>query len=140
MLLADILSRNKAAHKAGSVHAPAIAGNPKHGEKTIDFEMDLHLPCRIAGAGKAGSRWEGEAMTLSLSSFGAHILLPVEAELEGGISIVFNIPSPLRSLFLKRRFRIKAEIKPSGAAVPGVRVMGRKVVFAVFSKPLRFRS
>lgn len=139
MLLADILSRKKSTHAGSPGQASSDTQDLKDRGETVAFEMDLHLPCRVVGIKKNGSRWEGEAMTLSLSSSGVHLLLPPEAELEGEILMVFKIPPPLRSLFVKKRFRMKAEIELSGSAAHGFATMGRKIVFAVFSEPLHFR-
>ena len=138
MLLTHIWTRKKESRNRGSGEATAIADDFKGGGKTIAFEIDLHLPCRVAGITRNGSRWEGDTTTVSLSSFGAHLLLPVEAELEGDISLTFKIPPPLRSLFAKRKFYVKAEIQPSGAAVIGLAAQGRKVVCVTFSEPVRF--
>lgn len=140
MLLSNVLPRVWGANRNGSNGTATIAENLKNdGEEKVVFEMNLHVPCRVAGITRKGSRWEGETTTLSLSSFGAQLLLPMDAELDGDISLVFKIPGPLRVLFPKKTFRLKAEIRPSGAAGPGLAPMGRKVVYAAFAEPLKFR-
>ncbi len=111
----------------------------ENGGKTISFEMDLHVPCRITGITKNGSRWDGEATTLSISSFGAHLLLPAETELEGDIVLTFRVPPALATLFVRKKFRVRAEMKPSGAVGPSSATMGRKVVCVVFTERLKFR-
>ncbi len=140
MLLSNVLPRIRGAHRNGFNGTATTAENVKKGdEEKVVFEMNLHVPCRVAGITRKGSRWEGETTTLSLSSFGAHLLLPTEAELDGDISLVFKIPAPLRVLFPKKTFRLRAEIRPSGAAGPGLAPVGRRVVYAAFAEPLRFR-
>lgn len=104
---------------------------------TVPFQMDLHVPCRVAGKTRDGSRWEGEAKTLSVSSHGAHIMLPAAILLEGTVKLVFKVPSALRTLFVRKRFGIEAEVKPSDGT--GVGAMGRKVIHVVFKSPIFFK-
>jgi hypothetical protein len=139
MLLTDILPGAWRARRHLADNRVAAAANPKDSEGTIPYEMNLHVPCQVTGVTKTGSRWVGETATLSISSFGARLLLPVEAELDGNIVVTFKIPAPLKTLFSKRRFRIKAEVKPSGAAGPVLATLGRKAVCIVFSEPLYFK-
>jgi len=139
MLLTEILPRSWGAMRSCADGSVAVAANPKDGEGTIPYEMNLHVPCQVTGITKTGSRWKGETTTLSISSFGARLLLPVEADLEGNIVLDFKIPSPLKTLFSKRRFRAEAEVKPSGAAEPALAPPGRKAVFIVFGEPLHFK-
>ncbi len=138
MSLKDIFGLKRVAHDHGSDRAVATAENHKGDEKEISFEMDLHVPCRVEGITKSRTRWKGETTTLSISSYGAHLLLPVDAELEGSIELTFKVPLPLASLFIKRKFRIDAEVKPSDVTAPGSATMGRRVVRVAFSEPLYF--
>lgn len=138
MLLRDILTRKRVTHRGGSDKAVGIARKLKDSERKVAFEMNLHVPCRVAGATKNGSRWEEETTTLSISSFGAHLLLPVDAELERDIVLTFKVPPPLAILFTRRKFRIKAEMQPSDMIGPSSTTMGRKAVCVVFSEPVYF--
>lgn len=104
------------------------------------FEMTLHVPCYIAGRTASGSRWKGKTKTVALSSFGAHLLIPADVNLEGESSVLFKIPSALKVLFSKDAFRVKAEIRPSDTDGHWPAPSGQKVVCVVFSHPLRFTS
>ena len=115
------------------------SGSLEHAGTAVPFETDLHVPCRVSGITKDGARWQGDATTLSIGSYGAHLLLPADIALEGGIKLVLKIPAPLRTLFVKKRFSVAAEVKTSGDAGPSFGVMGRKVVRVVFPRPLFFR-
>lgn len=139
MLLADILPRNRKTRRTRAEDRVATAANAHGGEGTIPYEMNLHVPCQVTGVTRTGSRWVGETATLSISSFGARLLLPLEAELDGNIVVTFKIPAPLKTLFSRRRFRVEAEVKPSGAAGPVLATLGRKAVFVIFSEPLHFK-
>lgn len=101
-------------------------------------EMTLHVPCFVAGRTACGSRWKGKAKTISLSLFGANLLLPEHVDLEGELSILFRIPSALKVLFSKDVFRVKAEINRSDTDGHWPAPLGQKVVHVVFSHPLRF--
>ena len=136
MSLKEILGLKRASHGHGSDQAIATAEN--HKGREVGFEMDLHVPCRVEGTTKSRTRWKGETTTLSISSYSAHLLLPVDAELEGDIELTFKIPLPLASLFTKRKFRIDAEVKPSDVAAPSSATMGRRVVRVAFSEPIYF--
>jgi len=138
MLLTAIHPWKREAHRRGSNGEALAMKNLEEKGKTIPFEMDVHVPCHVVGITKTGSRWEGQTTTLSIGSFGAHLLLPIDAELEGDIVLTFRVPPPLASLFKKKRFRVNAEVKPSGAAGPGMSTKGRKVVCIVFAEPLYF--
>jgi hypothetical protein len=134
MLLTAILPWKREVRGLGRKgEAPAMKSLGRKGN-TIPYEMDIHVPCHVVGITRDGSRWEGEATTLSISSFGAHVLLPIDAELEGDIALTFKVPPPLASLFPKERFKAHAEVKPSGAAGPGMSTQGRKVVCVVFAE------
>ena len=138
MLLTAILPwKREARGSAAYGEALALERREEEGE-TILFEMDLHVPCRVVGMTTGGSTWKGETSTLSISSFGAHLLLPPDVELEGDITLSFKVPPPLASLFPKIKFRAKAQVKPSGAAEPSMSSQGRKVVYIVFAEPLHF--
>jgi hypothetical protein len=138
MLLTAILPwKKRARENAAYGEALAIEKREEEGD-TVLFEMDLHVPCRVVGITKDGFSWKGETSTLSISSFGAHLLLPPDVELEGDITLSFKVPPPLASLFPKIKFRAKAEIKPSGAAEPGMSSKGKRVVYIVFAAPLHF--
>ena len=138
MSFKDILGRKRVAHGGSADQSVAIAENRRGDEKEVSFEMDLHVPCRVEGMTKSRTRWKGETTTLSISSYGAHLLLPVDAELEGDIELIFKIPLPLMPLFARRKFRIDAEVKPSDVAAPSSAPMGRRVVCVSFSAPLYF--
>jgi hypothetical protein len=116
----------------------ALAADQK--SKSAVFEMTLHVPCYLTGRTIGGSRWKGKTKTVSLSLFGAHLLLPEDVDLEGEVSILFTIPSALAVLFSKNAFRVKAEIKHLGADIHWPAPSGQKVVGVVFSHPLRFAS
>jgi hypothetical protein len=130
MLLKKVGTRRKASDNT------AVLDNS---DMTIAFEMSLHVPCRVAGFGRNGSRWEGEAVTTSISSFGAHLELPWDAELEGDISIILRIPACLRILFEKKTFLTKAEVKPSDALGREIVAARRKVVYVSFAEPVTFK-
>lgn len=141
MSFKNILGRKRVAHGHGhgADRAVAIAENHKGDEREVSFEMDLHVPCRVEGITESGSTWKGEATTLSISSYGAHLSVPVDAELEGDIELTFKIPSPLATLFPKRKFRVDAKVKPSELVGPSSATMGRAVVYVVFAEALYFR-
>ena len=138
MLLAEFLPWCKKTHEVGSDGGTPMAGILEGHGGMIRFEMNLHVPCQVTGVTKNSSIWQGKTTTLSLSSFGARLLLPAEAELEGDILLSFKIPSPLMILFPKRRFCVEAEVMPSGAAGPGMASWEQRVVSIVFSEPLYF--
>jgi hypothetical protein len=138
MLLTAILPWKRQALGNASNGGTLTIERPQEKGKTILFEMDVHVPCKVAGITKDGSRWTGETSTLSIGSYGAHLLLPIEAKLEGDIVLTFKIPPPLAPLFPKKRFKVHAEVKPSGAAEPSMSSQGRKVVCIVFAEPLHF--
>ncbi|MBI4831681.1 MAG: hypothetical protein HY801_09040 [Candidatus Lindowbacteria bacterium] len=139
MSLTALLLGKKALGADAPDEALRVVRDGAHNGKTIAYEMDLHLPCRVSGITRHGSRWQGEATTVRLSSFGVHLMLPADAELEGDISLLFKIPAALRVLFEEKRFHALAEIKPTGAAGPGMESLGRKLVYATFIEPLKFR-
>lgn len=136
MLLSGFLPRIRGTRKHSS---QGLAPSGNGGGRTIAFEMNLHVPCGIAGITRNGSRWEGEVTTVSLNSHGAYLSVPSDCELEGDVVLLFKVPVPLRSLFEKRRFRLHAEVKPSGAAGPVLLFQGRRLIYVAFSEPLRFR-
>jgi hypothetical protein len=139
MSLKDIFSLKRVAHGYGSDRAVATAENHKGDEREVGFEMDLHVPCRVEGVTEGGYTWKGEATTLSISSYGAQLSLPVDAELEGDIEITFKVPPPLATLFVKEKFRVDAKVYPSELVGPGSTTMGRAVVYVVFAEALYFR-
>ena len=140
MSIKDIFGRKRVTHGSGSAQSVAMMEDHRGGEREVSFEMDLHVPCRVEGVTKSRTRWKGETTTLSISSYGAHLLLPVDAELEGDIELTFKIPLPLMSLFTKRKFRIDAEVKPSDVAAPSSATKGRRVVCVAFSELLYFNQ
>jgi len=138
MVLTAILPWKEGTHRRDSNGEASAIRNPEGKGETIPFEMDVHVPCKVAGTTKDGSKWEGETSTLSIGSFGAHLQLPVDAELEGDIDLTFKVPPPLATLFVRKKFRANAEVKPSGAAGSNMATNGRKVVCIVFAEPLYF--
>ncbi|GAB4349674.1 MAG: hypothetical protein Kow0099_32830 [Candidatus Abyssubacteria bacterium] len=137
MLFSSILPGKWGGHKESSGGA-AVAEGFAH-ERTIAFEMGLHVPCEISGVTREGSTWSAEVITVSLNSYGAHLMVPADCDLEGEVRLAFNVPGPLRALFEKRRFRVSAEVKPSGAASPAPGSRGGKLMHVAFSAPLHFR-
>lgn len=111
-----------------------------HEGKLVVFEMTLHIPCHVAGKTASGSKWEGKTKTVALSSFGAHLLLPDDIDLEAEASIIFHIPSALKVLFGKDTFRVKGEIRALDRNGHWLASSGQKVVSVLFNHPLRFRS
>ncbi|MBI5115834.1 hypothetical protein HZA56_05130 [Candidatus Poribacteria bacterium] len=140
MSIATLLLGKRAANMDSLVEAPRLESDSEGSAKTIAYEMDLHIPCRVSGITRNGSRWEGEAMTARLSSFGVHLMLPYNAELDGDIFLLFKVPTALRMLFQERRIHAQAEIKPSGAPGPELESLGRKLVYATFAEPLKFKA
>lgn len=140
MLGTNVFARKTTAHGDSSRGTAVITENPKDENGKIDFEMNLHVPCRCKGKQKDGSKWKGEATTLSISSFGAYLLLPADVDLKGHVELTFNVPFPLLTLFPERKFRVLARLEHADVSAPGSATMGRKVVYVAFAEPLHFRS
>jgi hypothetical protein len=139
MSLLGILPRKKEASRHKANGEILDNGSFEHVGTAVPFETDLHIPCRVSGITRNGPPWEGDATTLSVGSYGAHLLLPADISLEGDIKLVFKVPAPLRTLFVKKRFSVDAEVKTSGGGGPSFGAMGRKVVCVVFPRPIFFR-
>ena len=142
MKLADLI-QNKSRpqrQRVSNEHTPAEARVRDQKTESAVLGMTLHVPCYIAGRMTNGSRWKGKTKTVSLSIFGAHILLPEDVHLEGEISILFRIPPALEVLFSKDAFRVKAEIRPPDLDGHWPAPSGQKIVDVVFSHPLRFAT
>jgi hypothetical protein len=140
MLLSKILGKRRGPPEESFFVSNARGDERKSaGAGKIVFEMNLHVPCKISGITRNGLRWEGEATTIGINSFGAHLLVPGESELEGEVSLRFQIPVALRPLFVRKTFRVRASTRPSGAAGPGLAPMGRKIVYVAFAEPLNFK-
>jgi hypothetical protein len=137
MMFSNILSRKRESHRELSNGGAALAEKPGR-ERTVPFEMGLHVPCEIAGVTRTGSTWAAKATTVSLNSYGAHLMVPADCYLEGEVLLAFKVPAPLKPLFGERKFRVSAEVKPSGAASPAPGSRGRKVIYVAFLEPLYF--
>jgi hypothetical protein len=140
MSIATLLLGKRATNIDSLIGAPGVESDSEETAKTIAYEMDLHIPCRVSGITRNGSRWEGKAMTARLSSFGVHLMLPSNAELDGDIFLFFKVPAALRMLFEKKRIHAQAEIRPAGAPDPELESLGRKLVYATFPEPLKFKA
>jgi len=140
MLRANVFARKRTANGNDSQGVAVITENSNGHNLKIDFEMNLHVPCRCEGKQENGATWKGEVTTLSISSFGAHLLMPVDVDLQDDVELTFKVPVPLLTLFPKRKFQVLAKLKPADIAAPSSATMGRKVVRVAFAQPLYFRS